>query len=296
LPNLPGSVNNFLGGRTYPLSGAAMLLPLQPPFTAPVEVLICGGSTDNHLAIDNCVRIAPEATNPTWTIERMPSKRVLPNMVNLPDGTYLITNGAQHGIAGFAFADTPNFQAVLYDPYAPLYHRFSILNSSTIARMYHSEATLLTDGSVLISGSNPQDPNFPEEYRVERFTPPYINAGLPRPTFTISKTNWAYDAGIKLTVTSGSTSNLHVSLVAASSNTHGNTMGARTIFLAINNCNNQICTIKSPPHAGISPPGWYQLFILKGPTPSLSQWVQIGGDPALLGNWPPGPPFTLPGV
>jgi hypothetical protein len=35
-------------------------------------VLICGGSTQGGgFAIDNCVSTQPEATNPTWTIERM---------------------------------------------------------------------------------------------------------------------------------------------------------------------------------------------------------------------------------
>ena len=88
-------------------------------------------------------------------------------MVPLPDGTVLIVNGAHQGLAGFASATDPNMNAVLYDPSLPAGSRFSILGSTTIARMYHSEATLLPDGRVLISGSDPLDNNFPEEYRVE---------------------------------------------------------------------------------------------------------------------------------
>jgi hypothetical protein len=42
--------------------------------------------------------------------------------------------------------------------------------------------------------------------------------------------------------------------------------------------------------------GWFQLFLLDGPTPSHSTWVRIGGDPGKLGNWPNFPDFKLPGV
>jgi hypothetical protein len=72
------------------------------------------------------------------------------------------------GTAGFGLADFPNLNALLYDPQQPLGQRISILNSTIVARLYHSEATLLPDGRVLVSGSDPQTlnpdgtPKFPE--------------------------------------------------------------------------------------------------------------------------------------
>ena len=81
-------------------------------------------------------------------------------MVPLPDGTYMIMNGAQQGVAGFGLATDPNLQALLYDPTQPLGSRISILNTTIVARMYHSEAILLPDGRVLISGSDPEDTRF----------------------------------------------------------------------------------------------------------------------------------------
>lgn len=45
LPNLPGAVNDPSGGRTYPLEGTAMLMPQYAPYTAPLTVMVCGGST-----------------------------------------------------------------------------------------------------------------------------------------------------------------------------------------------------------------------------------------------------------
>jgi hypothetical protein len=202
-----------LAGRTYPLegnfafsrlllfltildiSGAAVLFPQHAPYTDPLRVLICGGSgTGAGIALDNCVSIAPEEENPTWVLERMvshshsacclidlsnmyfllqPSRRVLACMVPLPDGTFMIMNGAHQGFAGFGLATDPNFNALLYDPKLPVGQRMSKLNSTTIARMYHSEAILLPDGRVMISGSDPLTNwdngtvRYPEELRIE---------------------------------------------------------------------------------------------------------------------------------
>ncbi|KAF8882972.1 copper radical oxidase [Infundibulicybe gibba] len=305
LPNIPAAVDDFLGGRTYPLEAC--------PYTDPLQILICGGSGVNGgNGLDNCVTIAPEAPNPTWVLERMvrylkqphmiPSRRVMPCMVALPDGTYMIMNGALLGVAGFGLARDPNLSAILYDPTQAVGQRFSILNNTIVARMYHSEAILLPDGRVLISGSDPQTDDgvtfYPEEYRVEVYIPPYLNQGFTQPQFNISVTDWAY--GGKFTITNvklfqGTTAAIKVSLVSAVSSTHGNSMGARTIFPAFT-CSGTTCTITAPPNAGVSPPGWYQLFILDGPTPSHSAWVRIGGDPSKLGNWPNLPGFTVPGL
>jgi hypothetical protein len=79
LPNIPGAVNNFLAGRTYPLEGTTMILPQVYPYSAPLSILICGGSTPYQgIALDNCVTIQPEVTGAQWSIERMvsPSHRL----------------------------------------------------------------------------------------------------------------------------------------------------------------------------------------------------------------------------
>lgn len=97
----------------------------------------------------------------------------MPCMVTLPDGTVMILNGAEQGVAGFGLAEDPNLTALLYDSTQPIGSRFSILNTTIVARMYHSEATLLPDGRVLVSGSDPETnwPNgtvrYPEEFRIE---------------------------------------------------------------------------------------------------------------------------------
>jgi hypothetical protein len=207
----------------------------------------------------------------------------------------MILNGAQQGLAGFHAASDPNFNAVLYDPTQPVGSRFSILGTTTIARMYHSEATLLPDGRVLVSGSDPEDARFPEELRIEVYIPPYLSQGLTQPVVTVPNTDWAYGGHYQINVQLFQGQAMRVSLVAAVSSTHGNVMGARVIFPAFS-CQGNVCTVTAPPNAEVSPPGWHQLFILDGPTPSHSVFVRIGGDPAKLGNWPNLPGFTLPGV
>lgn len=297
LPMIPGAVNDPKGGRTYPLEGTAVLLPQHAPYTDPLGVLICGGSTDGpHNALDNCVSTYPDAAKPKWELERMPSARVMSCMAPLPDGTYLILNGAHHGVAGFGLGVDPNLNALLYDPRKPLGHRITIMANTTVARLYHSESITLLDGRVLVTGSDPQDGQNPQEYRIETFTPPYLLSGKPRPSFKVKNTDWKY--GEKISFTLGSkpvNGDITVSLLGAVSSTHGNSMGARTLFPEMS-CSRTSCTVTAPPGKYIAPPGWYQLFVLDGGIPAEGVFVRIGGDPAGLGNWPKGDSFTRPGV
>ena len=83
-----------LGGRSYPFEGISAALytcipffnviylylgsmmpwPQHAPYTDPLRVMLCGGSTPGAgIALDNCVHIAPNAPGATWTVERMVS-------------------------------------------------------------------------------------------------------------------------------------------------------------------------------------------------------------------------------
>lgn len=59
-------------------------------------------------------------------------------------GTFLILNGAVQGFAGFGLANDPNLSALLYDPSMPFNQRISILNTTIVARLYHSEVSLFS--------------------------------------------------------------------------------------------------------------------------------------------------------
>ncbi|PNH43049.1 hypothetical protein VD0004_g4372 [Verticillium dahliae] len=297
LPTIPGTVNNPMGGRTYPLEGTGVLLPQKAPYTAPLGILICGGSTEGvATAIDNCVTIYPEAPEPEWVVERMPSRRVMSCMAPLPDGTYLINNGAQQGVAGFGLAEAPNLNALIYDPEKRVGARITVVANTTIARLYHSESITLLDGRVLVTGSDPQDGVNPQEYRVEVFNPPYLTSGRPRPTFTLANRDWDYDESITFTLGGAPVNgDISVTLLGGVSSTHGNSMGTRTILPSVS-CSGLTCTVTAPPDAGICPPGWFQFFVLDGGIPAVGVYVRIGGDPAELGNWPDKSSFSPPGL
>jgi hypothetical protein len=229
-------------------------------------------------------------------------------MVALPDGTFLILNGAQQGFAGFGLATSPNHNAVLYDPSKPLHNRMSVLANTTIDRLYHNEAVLLPDGRVLVTGSDPEDLRFTQEYRVEVFIPPYLMGGVKQPNVTLTNgDDFAYSASISISVTlyHGTTASMRVSLMTAVSATHGNSFGQRTYFPSFSCTGSSTtsdggtkttCTVQTPPNAHVYQPGWAMLYVLDNGTPSWGQWLRIGGDPGKIGLWPNFPDFTLPGM
>jgi hypothetical protein len=84
--------------------------------------------------------------------------------INLPDGRLFYVIGARTGTAGYgndtwavgqSYADNPQYQSWYFDPKQPSGTRWAKAGVSSIPRMYHSSASLLMDGTVIVSGSNP---------------------------------------------------------------------------------------------------------------------------------------------
>lgn len=156
---------------------------------ATATILICGGaaagaSKANDVgaaASKSCGRIVATDAAPAWAMEDMPIQRVMGDMINLPNGEVLIINGAQTGFQGWGKASNPALNPVNYSPGAAAGKRFTVYAKTGIARMYHSTASLLTDGRILVAGSNTHQfytfsGAFPTELRVEAFSPPYLGA------------------------------------------------------------------------------------------------------------------------
>ena len=153
LPNTP------LQPRTFPSSATSVLLPLVAPNYTPT-VLICGGSSGdipNPVALSDCYTINPLDSAPAWkATDTLPNgPQTMSDGILLPDGTVLIINGARKGCGGGYMADTPVLQPVIYNCSAPAGRRFTTMPATTIPRLYHSVATLLASGEVLVAGSNP---------------------------------------------------------------------------------------------------------------------------------------------
>ncbi|KAJ3215671.1 hypothetical protein HDU67_000139 [Dinochytrium kinnereticum] len=286
------------GGRTYPLIGASAMLPLMPPYDAPAEILICGGSDGSYgrlSTINTCVRTRPDVEGDEWIIERMPTGRTMSTVVALPDLTFLIVNGAKRGQGGWTKATHPAGTALIYDPFKPEGRRISEAGWTDIPRMYHSEAQLVHDGRVLISGGNPVDSRFPDEWRLEFYYPPYLTSGLNRPTFEMLpgeggvQRAFKYGDSIRINanITSGDLSTIRASLISTGGNTHSQQYGQRSLGLLITSNGGNLFTLGPLPKSDlVMPIGNYLLYVLDGPTPSEGQWIRVGDEPALYRNWP----------
>lgn len=179
-PKIPGDTRN------YPCAGSSTLLPLSWKNNfQEAEVLVCGGATGgynrNRPASKSCGRMMVTSPNASWAMEDMPVGRTMGDMILLPMGDVLIINGAQVGAQGWDTASNPAFQPCLYATNNAT-GRFKLLAPTTIARVYHSTANLLSDGRILLAGSNTHqyykynNTAFPTEFRVEAFSPPYLSA------------------------------------------------------------------------------------------------------------------------
>lgn len=197
--------------RIYPATGAAVMLPLTPANGYSAELLFCGGSnvdlqnsTDGGAGFDvtkvpadnTCVRIRPDDESPVYTDDdNLPEARCMGQLIYLPDGKMWMGNGVGMGTAGYgnnnfsigqSYGQEPLYMPAVYDPNAPAGKRFSRdgLSASTEERMYHSTAILLADGSVLISGSNPNadvtDVQWGTKYSVEKWYPTWYNEKRPK--------------------------------------------------------------------------------------------------------------------
>ncbi|TYJ19572.1 hypothetical protein E1A91_A09G200400v1 [Gossypium mustelinum] len=227
-------------------------------------------------------------------MEEMPINRVMGDMIMLPTGDILIINGAAKGTAGWGVARDPVLNPVLYRPdprNSDESTRFEVLAPSLIPRLYHSTAHLLSDGRVLVGGSNPNiNYNFsalyPTELSLEAFYPPYFTKTKPRPS--IVAVNPGLKIGFKQKISleftlEGSVilSDLFVTMVASSFTTHSIAMNQRLLVLAFNNkvkktsSGNYLVEGYAPETAALAPPGYYQLFLVHEAIPSKGKWIQI---------------------
>ena len=149
--------------------------------------------------------------------ETLPEPRSMGQFIHLPTGQMVIVNGASRGVAGYGnttwntakdkqgnvvhmegMSQKPTYRPVLFDPEQPKGKRLKYegFGSSKIARLYHSSAILVPDGSVLVAGSNPHmdvarlPPNdqidsqyeaFNTTYVLEQWYPEYYFEPRPKP-------------------------------------------------------------------------------------------------------------------
>ncbi|XP_057836457.1 aldehyde oxidase GLOX-like [Cryptomeria japonica] len=301
-PRMPGD-----GPRNYPSTGSSVMLPLSAvDGFAKVEVLICGGCPDNVFALASagnftdalrsCGRMVITDPNPSWSMEDMPERRTMSDILILPNGEIIIINGAAKGVAGWDMATAPVLTPHLYRPSAPTGQRFFTLAATGIPRMYHSSASMLADGRVFVGGSNPHagyvfsGTTFPTELRLEAYSPYYLEnvyTSQFRPNIkSVSSNSISYAATFMVVYSFPNplTGVIQFNAYAPSFTTHTNSMNQRLLSLAAktstivsNGTGNVVysSTVTAPPSAVAAPPGYYMLFVVNNGIPSVARWVQF---------------------
>lgn len=289
LPDLSGDY------RTYPNTGGCVLLPLSSSNRWSPSIIVCGGGAYQDIdspTDPSCGRIDPLADVSAWEIDAMPEGRGMVEGTLLLDGIVLWLNGANKGAQGFGLAANPTMEALIYDPAATLGNRWTRDARSQIPRLYHSVALLLLDGTVMIAGSNPiqmpvleaskQEP-FATEFRVERYTPPYLTGerANSRPT-NVVLSNLDLSAQSDLVINFDCAQNATSSKVVLYHGgfvTHSLHMGHRMLYLDTVGFNpgkaGQTVTASMPGNMNITPPGPYVVYVVVNGVPSVGQFVNV---------------------
>lgn len=322
LANIPHAV------RTYPGSGATAMLPLTPANNWTATILFCGGTNlqpdqwvtnwniAGYPADSTCVSMTPDVSTDWVDEESLPEGRVMGNFIYLPDGRLVLINGIGKGTAGYgntswaigqSFGDDPVHTIRYYDYNQPSGSRFSsAIANSSVDRMYHSSATILPDGSVFSSGSNPNADYVPQnapgykyftEYRVERFYPDYFTATRPQPTglpTTLTYGGNSFDIQLSASDVGSTTDNLantRVTLIRPGFSTHAINFGQRFVELnmtyEVKSDNSATLHVSQlPPNPAVLAPGPVLMFVVVNGVPSEGQWVTVGngqlGDQEIL--------------
>jgi hypothetical protein len=273
--------NDPNGERVY---GTSVLLPLTPQSNYSPKVMIMGGdnpATDTTELIDlspagaqlsaSCPRYAP-----CWVEgPRMAQPRVEMEATILPNGKILVGGGS----ARDEDLSTASLKAEIYDPAT---NSFSPAGSNAFPRLYHNVQLLLPDGTVALTGGNPDQGVF--ENHIEIYQPSYLfNADgslATRPTIAANAPGSIAYGGSFNVPTPDASSIASVVLMKAGSVTHSFDMDQRYVGLSFTAGSGSL-TVTGPPNSNIAPPGYYMLFLVNNAgTPSLASWVQVSGAAA----------------
>ena len=113
------------------------------------------------------------------------------------------------------------------------------------------------------------------DYRVQIYTPAYLQTGTARPVMSGAPGQVAYGASFAVHF-SGTTSIDRVTMIRQNAVTHSIHMDERQVALSITSVSAGTVTVTAPPDATIAPPGYYMLFLMYTGVPSVASWVHVG--------------------
>jgi hypothetical protein len=209
--------------------------------------------------------------SPAWTqVSSMQFARTYHDLVLLPDGNVLVTDGGQTTSA----IDVSN--AVLQaEMWSPATQQFSRLASMVAPRLYHSTTLLLPDGRVLVAGggraNHVNEPT--DQLSAEIYSPPYLFNGV-RPTITSAPGTIPYATNFTV-ATPDALSIASAALVRLGAVTHAFDHNQRYVPLTFQQATGGL-TVQSPSSANLAPPGYYMLFIVNSDgVPSVASMIKV---------------------
>ncbi|ORY24774.1 glyoxal oxidase precursor [Naematelia encephala] len=311
--------------RVYPASAGTAVFPMTPVNNWTATIIFCGGTyleadqwtttwnLAEYPANTSCVTISPDVDLAWYQDDPLETGRSMGNFINLPDGRLFYVNGAGTGTAGYgnlgpdpntnqyaigqSYADNPQYQSWYFDPSQPKGSRWAKAATSTIPRMYHSSASLLPDGSVIVSGSNPNADyvdaadnttyTYFTQYQVEIFYPDYWNKTKPQPGNMPSKITYGGDYfNVTLSLADLDNNPLNINrtkpvIMRTGFSTHTMNMGMRHVELESSFTSNSdgsavLHVNQLPPNPAILAPGPALFFVVVNGVPSNASWITVG--------------------
>lgn len=230
----------------------------------PGKILQFGGSWNGALIID-LTNLTPKATK-TGVLS---SVRHWVNGTVLPDGRVLATGGSAvtNTLTGV------NNTAEIWDPATGIWTKGA---TGATARLYHSMALLLPDGSVLVGGGGAPGPL--KNLNAEIYYPPYLytTSGdlAPRPTIDAAPDVLDIGQSFNMSVTASSVG--RVTLVKTGAVTHSFNMDQRFLELPFTVGSDGTLSVLAPTRSSDATPGYYLLFVLDGNgVPSVGKIIKI---------------------
>ncbi|MQS12076.1 DUF1929 domain-containing protein [Streptomyces kaniharaensis] len=268
--------------------GSAVMLP--GGVNGPDSALILGGDRDNPSTL--------RFSNGSWTAEKSRAfGRTQDDTILLPNGGLMTVNGAY---------DIRDYGNGPYNPNADLKYRQIELRDDQgnwklgpvqrLPRGYHSNAVVLPDGRVMVTGDELQQlANNPDidgtvsgipgttgpvtmNGTIEIYEPAYLHQGA-RPTLNnVPTAPVVYNRMFTVTTSTPTLASKAV-LLAPTTSTHSVNTSQRHIDLRITSRAGNRLQLQAPPDAKAAPPGWYMLFLLNDQgVPSVAQWVQLNSQ------------------
>lgn len=259
-------------GTFGPMAAGAMF--------APGRILMAGGggltAADATPGLKSAYVVDINGGGPTFTAtSALANARRLSNATVLPNGQVLLTGGTDsQNLAGANAVKV----AERWDPATGTWQNGA---SASIARLLHSTALLLPNGTVLTAGGGAPGPVANENAEV--YYPPYLFRSVngvsvlaPRPVLTgINALDFGHGGALRVELASGQQASRLV-LVRAGTVSQGFNNGQRFIELPFTQTGDLI-DATLPANEGVAPPGHYLLQVLDAAgVPSRAVVVGLG--------------------